>query len=412
MASGSWIADTLNNASAVEVSEVEQRLIKEVITTTYAYCEKEKASDSRRKILLAAGFDLVIAAEYYRSTAHKGWVYCPQPPGIFYPYTNVCPRCVLDGRFAFHKANKPPSGQIGTSTSRLLLGYLQELLNVNKKEVTVFRGAEPVDAIFVGQSGTSQIVFLAEIKASPLVTPPLFAASQALTEELGGESVQVKEHEIHTHTTLFGDDLKLAIPKQTRGGWKLKTVPLGARADKSDTEWAHRSMGNLLRTRPEFIADYFSFWEVAYRTYGPRDQQPVFWLTNGCGQPSPRPEDWPRRTGGKGFESISDGKTSVGLDRTDDIKKGVYQVLKLGVHGYAETDKICRVGIVSNIFPVRHFEEYLSELVDVLWAKCERSVRVAGDLPPDLPVRNLLDGIVTLSMPLSRDPWIKEAFKF
>ena len=42
------------------------------------------------------------------------------------------------------------------------------------------------------------------------------------------------------------------------------------------------------------------------------------------------------------------------MDRTDDIKKGIYQVLKLGSEGKPQSTKWnYKVGIISNIHPVR-----------------------------------------------------------
>ena len=41
-------------------------------------------------------------------------------------------------------------------------------------------------------------------------------------------------------------------------------------------------------------------------------------------QPRPRPSHWRKRRNGQGVETVSDGKTSVGMDRTDDIKKSIY----------------------------------------------------------------------------------------
>ena len=112
---------------------------------------------------------------------------------------------------------------------------------------------------------------------------------------------------------------------------------------------------------------YSEFWRGALRRYGERDQSRIFWLTNACGQPSPRPDHWPRRSSGSGYESISDAKTSVGMDRTDDIKKSIYQVLKVGAEGKPSTQFVCKVGIVSNIHAVRHFDEYLEALKDIVW---------------------------------------------
>ena len=77
---------------------------------------------------LAAAFDLFVAAEYYRSVAHRGWYYCPLgEPALFYPFTNTCPRCVLQKAFYYEAANKPESGLIGQATARLLSVFLEQM---------------------------------------------------------------------------------------------------------------------------------------------------------------------------------------------------------------------------------------------------------------------------------------------
>lgn len=116
---------------------------------------------------------------------------------------------------------------------------------------------------------------------------------------------------------------------------------------------------DLIESTPSFLKTYFQFWQSALKSYGQRDQRDIFWLTNACGQPNPRPEDWPRRTGASGYESISDSKTSVGMDRTDDLKKATYQVLKIGAEGKPNNRFTYKVGLVSNIHAVRHFDAYI-----------------------------------------------------
>ena len=134
-------------------------------------------------------------------------------------------------------------------------------------------------------------------------------------------------------------------------------------------------------------------------------------MTNGCGQPTPRPDDWPRRKG-TGFESISDGKTSVGMDRTDDIKKAIYQVLKLG-SSYKPTDNSIKTAIISNIHAIRHYDEYLLTVRDVIWAiDSSKGIRNAGDLDPDTPIYNLFDGILSFTKSEIRDDWVKSLFDF
>lgn len=134
-------------------------------------------------------------------------------------------------------------------------------------------------------------------------------------------------------------------------------------------------------------------------------------MTNGCGQPVPRPDDWPRRRG-SGYESVSDGKTSVGMDRTDDIKKAIYQVLKLGSEYKLDNDNI-KTAIISNIHAVRHYDEYLLTLRDVIWTLDSTHVaKRAIQLDPDTPMYNLFDGILSFTYSDIRDEWIEEIFNF
>lgn len=114
------------------------------------------------------------------------------------------------------------------------------------------------------------------------------------------------------------------------------------------------------------------FWSIAYESYKTRNANHtnIFWLTNACGQPGPMPVDWKARGGKRtGYESVSDGKTSVGMDRTDDIKKGIYQVLKIGAESKPNTGKFeVKTALISNIHAVRHYSEYLTSLENVVWA--------------------------------------------
>jgi len=72
------------------------------------------------------------------------------------------------------------------------------------------------------------------------VTLPLYSDCQPLTEELDGESQQIVKHEVHSHTTLYGDELKLVVPKKTGDGWQFNAVALGTRTNKQDVGWAYR----------------------------------------------------------------------------------------------------------------------------------------------------------------------------
>jgi hypothetical protein len=150
--------------------------------------------------------------------------------------------------------------------------------------------------------------------------------------------------------------------------WSGQLFEVGVKGNKEDDYWAFRGFGALL-AQTSFFDAYLAFWQHAFTSYAQRQSTAsVYWFTNGCGQPIPRPPAWPQRSG-TGYESVSDGKTSVGMDRTDDIKKALYQVLKLGVDNKLKSPYICKVGIISNIHAVRHFDEYLTDLKDIMWLK-------------------------------------------
>ncbi|NJL56988.1 hypothetical protein HC928_18925 [bacterium] len=100
------------------------------------------------------------------------------------------------------------------------------------------------------------------------------------------------------------------------------------------------------------------------------------------------------------------------MDRTDDIKKATYQVLKLGAEGKPSQEYNYLVGILSNIHAVRHFDEYLNALKDIVWARdTTGTITRAGQLSPETSLFNLFDGIVTLTSITTRDPWVKTTFR-
>ena len=129
--SDSWLNVALEKARPYPSDPSEDRLITKLLDTI----DTLNLPQAERQLALGAAFDLLISAEYYGSIAHIGWLYCESPePILFYPYTNICPHCVLAGDFVFHKANKPKSGAIGASTSRLLSRFIGALLDRNDND--------------------------------------------------------------------------------------------------------------------------------------------------------------------------------------------------------------------------------------------------------------------------------------
>lgn len=405
-----WIKEILRRRKPFHSEKVEKSLIIKLLD------EINLRSDKQEKSLhLAAAFDLLVAAEYYGSVAHVGWVYCLEgdSPLLLYPYINACPRCLLEDQFVYHKANKPQSGAIGAATSRLLALFLAEMFHRKGLSIEIKRGTEPVDLIFQDHSSDAEVVFFAEVKAAPLCTLPLAVRTQELTEEIDSLTEAVAHRETG-HTGLYGSEIGIYLPiyKEDENIWDGRIFPLGTKKEKNDTAWAYDGLLNLLNSDSTFLDSYFRFWKDAFECYGTRVPQTPFWFTNACGPPNPRPDDWPKRPR-VGYETISDGKTSVGMDRTDDLKKATYQVLKIGAEGKPAYNFDYKVGIVTNIPAVRHFEAYMSAIKDIIWTRDEsRAVRSAKDLPPDTRLFNLVDGIVSLIEVSARDEWIRSTFTF
>lgn len=408
MAVGSdWIEEILQKSSVVSPKiSLETELANLLIEVCK---EQKKSSGENLGLLYAAAFDLLVATQYYAALAHSGWLYCPvTEPRLLFQYTNCCPRCALKNDFHFHVSNKPFSGKIGAATSRLLLLFLQSLLRSENRDEEVLKGSEPVDAIIINRK--KKKVLFAEIKASPLLTPVISAESEKLTEEVDGEIVE-QEHNSVNNTRLFESKLQIMVPTLSSSNlWEANFFDMGKRDNATDKKWGFRGILSLLNNDSFFFPQYFQYWKSSFSSYHPKKPNSIYWLTNACGSPSPIPSNWPQRRTGKGYESVSDAKTSVGMDRTDDIKKGIYQVLKLGAQGkLIGSSWDYKVGLLSNIHAARHFHDYLDSLKDVVWTLDEsKRAKKVSDLPAKQDLYNLFDGIIALTSTLSRDEWIDE----
>lgn len=349
-------------------------------------------------IKMAALFDLFVSCEYYGNIASKGWTYCSlQPPMLLYSYTNACPRCLSNLQFKYTKGNKPGSGQIGVATTDILCEMLSALMRLNESNVEVSKASEPADAILY-EPDTETIV-LAEIKASPLLTVPIAADCDPLTEDVDGVLTLLK-HTVADNPFVRKSDLFLYFPATRDLPEQRFYLPI----EWSDESPFFEAVYGLVLRDEKFLEHFFHFWREAFQAYSAKDREnPAFWLTNACGSPVPRPSDWPKRSG-SGYETVSDAKTSVGLDRTDDIKKGIYQVLKLGADFKPNGGNI-KVALISNVHAVRHYDEYLQCIKDVIWTLDETGTAADWeDLPDGKPLYNLFDGIVSFTKSEIRDP--------
>jgi hypothetical protein len=268
-------------------------------------------------------------------------------------------------------------------------------------------GSEDVDAVL--QEG-KKVCFL-EIKAAPLVTFPFVVDSDDLVESSSDGVGPAPDHKEIVFPEMSSAKISIYVPNADF------TIPIGSRKD--DGEWPYGIL-------EKFVTDnnyelYLKAWKEVYDRYrGVLTKEYSFWLSNGCGQPVPRPKDWPSRRVGSGYESISDFKSSVGMDRTDDIKKGIYQVLKLGTHYkefHSDGTYDVKTALISNIHAIRHHEDYLKEFSDVIWSVDaeDRPYKIKKDdrawHVPVEGVHNLYDGLIAFTRSHIRDSWLASRFK-
>ena len=378
-----------------------QLIIRQLIDYVCAHNFKQSIG-----LRLAALFDLFVSCQYYNGLANKGWTYCPQTPQmLLYAYTNICPRCLGKHEYVFTKANKPESGQIGMATTEILCEMLVSYFKSKGRDIEIHKASEPIDVIIYESS--TQLMVISEVKAAPLFTIPLSLPCEKLTEEIDGQLVAV-EHNLCDNPFLRNSQPLLFFPA---------TNASDERQFKLNINWKNSypffyAIQELCSSNKRFLPFFFDFWEEAYLAYRDKNKSnPIFWLTNACGLPTPRPDNWPRRKSG-GYETVSDAKTSVGMDRTDDIKKGIYQVLKLGAE-YKPKYLNIKTALISNIHAVRHNDEYLKCIKDIIWTIDEsREIKAWSEINPDAPLYNLFDGIISYTESDIRDNEVARLFSF
>lgn len=361
----------------------------------------------------AALFDLAVTAAYLERVATSGWYYCTNHDRryLVYPFVNACPICTIEGDIKFVKAKKPQSAQIGATTSMILAAFLDLKAKANlgpEAEIYKLNDTGHVDAYLKFRD---QLV-LFEIKSAPLIAYPLISPIHKMTE-FDSVTTELKEKTTHSESDASAnDECFLLIDEELR-------IPVGNPFDFAEKKH-YALISNWLRDEENMIR-YVMAWNTIFNSYANRDhRRNTYWLTNGCGAPSPPPTDWPRRRT-SGYESISDGKSSMGMDRTDDLKKGIYQVLKISTHFkefFPHSDFSVFSAIASNIHAVKHEKDYIDELKDIVWTiDSDEKPYVSPHMDGTYSVKegklyNLFDAIVTFTSSHFRDDFLKEAFDY
>lgn len=341
---------------------------------------------------LAALFDLLVAEEYYKIASAAGWWACPETQSYYYNYTNICPGCLSSGKFTHRQGKKPSSATIGKVVADTLRTFIAVHIRGLNRDYELLKAYEPMDLVIVSRD--EKRIFAGEIKAAPLLTLPLVI--RAPTRISAHRQVDLADR----------NSAMILIPESQPTG-ELRPFAVF----EEGGVWPQLT-ANLLEA-----ARYVEFWIDALKHYAKAGadaaNHSARWLSNGCGAPglAAAGPHWPGR--GSGLESVSDGKTSVGMDRTDDLKKAVYQLLKIGVElREGRSDYKLHTGIISNIHPVRH-SEYIYPMLDIVWGHGKRpGTAPSGQGQVPMPQENyfLIDGLIALTEQKIQDPWVKKAF--
>jgi hypothetical protein len=358
-------------------------------------------TENRRfNLVCAAVFDLVSNMAYLHDRlVNARWIYCSRSdqvsPRKYYSFLKQCPRCCLDKGLesrltgAQHKPSSHHIGEITGITSVLILKLLGASLDHPLSLATIQKQSHDTDAI----AFRSDVLVLFEIKASPLVTFSVAAELEQpmVTEGADGEKVEYKQHSLVDHET-HSRPLHLFIPHRDI------MIPLGTGTGQ---EWPFTEAVSYFSDADNFL-DYLSAWLELYYAYSiPKTQrlgrtQHLTYLVNGWG------------------DEIDSNKTKPGLGRTDDLKKGTYQMLKFGAY-YRDTEASLQVrsALVANIDPVFLKAEYLDGLKNVRWGKGEDFSETENGFAIDAnKLRYLYEAVLAFNEPLINDPLMRELFDF
>jgi hypothetical protein len=333
-------------------------------------------------------FDLIMSSAYIDATSgiEKSIEQChsiSQDYNAHLGFINLCSPCYINqSRWSFQKAVKPQSGALGKLSSEVILRFIEKLYP-QLVEVIAVGGTESADAVLKHKNG---LIILAEVKSAPLLTYPFL--------------FQVP------NSCLQGNHKKLVITNS-----QLRACPSAIYLHNGDIIHLGKVGDELWPFKPlvDFITEdkniYFvetciNNWLSARDAYSKKDKSnQMYYLANASGNPpaiAKERDGWPEK------QSISDGKTSAGMDRTDDIKKGIYQSLKIGTD--IRNSANIKTAIISNLPAYRHGNDYVLPFISMLWGLEEDYEDIEGKrVLSQENLRRVFDFIITLEESTLRD---------
>jgi hypothetical protein len=312
------------------------------------YWAKERSPSHR-----AFAFDVLMSLAYVDTIPNiqnnfKIFTDLPQPYNVHVGFVNLCVPLLLSKQaWYYQKAAKPQSGVIGKLTSEIILRFI-EIIFDDLISVKSIGGVGIVDAVLHHRDGR---VILCEIKASPLTTFPfLFELDSNMQENLD-YLTRVQVGSLNSCLYMHNDNL----------------LPLGK---VNDQLWPFApAIDYIVKNENSHVVDvHVSTWELIRTAYRDKNRDSLlYYVANASGNPPNIAKEnfgWPAK------ESISDSKTSAGLDRTDDIKKGIYQAFKLSIESSkAFPEDNIKTALISNLPAYRHGEDYIDPFSSVYWAQ-------------------------------------------
>jgi hypothetical protein len=161
----------------------------------------------------------------------------------------------------------------------------------------------------------------------------------------------------------------------------------------NDANWPYQSAARCFG-KVDNLLEYFSAWLELFHAYSvPKTkrnerEEVLAYLVNGWG------------------DEIDSNKTKPGLGRTDDIKKGTYQLLKFGAYYADDSANLpVRGALVTNLDPLFMRGDYFEKLADIRWGKSPNFVQEGTDWRiEDRHLHYLYNAVIAFNEPVINDP--------